>query len=78
MNIMTLLVEGGAVTLTSFLKQRLVDRIIICTAPIIIGDGVNAVGDLGVKRLGKAIQLGKPVIEKLGPDMVISGYPIWR
>src|SRR5207342_3660064 len=33
----SLLVEGGARVITSLLQQRLVDRIAVCVAPIILG-----------------------------------------
>ena len=78
MGVMTLLVEGGSGTLTSFLKQRQADKIIICIAPIIIGNGVNSVGDLGVKKLGQSIRLEKVTSDSSGPDLIVNGYPVWR
>lgn len=47
----SLLVEGGAKLATSFLKAGLVDKIVVMTAPKIIGDGIDAVGDLQVRKL---------------------------
>src|SRR6185369_8891713 len=44
----SLLVEGGAQVITSLLGAGLVDRIVVGTAPRIIGAGTEAVGDLGV------------------------------
>jgi diaminohydroxyphosphoribosylaminopyrimidine deaminase/5-amino-6-(5-phosphoribosylamino)uracil reductase len=77
MGIMTLMVEGGPRALTSFLKQRLADKIIVCVAPIIIGDGKNSVADLGIKKLDNAIRLADIKVTKSGPDCIMSGRPIW-
>ena len=49
-----LLVEGGAGAATSFLAKDLVDRLLVYRAPILIGDGRAAVGDLGLTRLADA------------------------
>ena len=42
----SLLVEGGGAVITSFLRQRLVNRLIVGIAPTILGAGTDAVGDL--------------------------------
>jgi diaminohydroxyphosphoribosylaminopyrimidine deaminase/5-amino-6-(5-phosphoribosylamino)uracil reductase len=78
MGMMTLLVEGGSRVLTSFLRQRLADKIIVCVAPMIIGEGIEAIGDLGVKRLDNSVRLKSVRIRKSGPDFIISGYPEWN
>lgn len=46
------LVEGGATTISSFIKAGLVDRIVIYMAPKIIGHGLTWVEDYGVKAIG--------------------------
>jgi diaminohydroxyphosphoribosylaminopyrimidine deaminase/5-amino-6-(5-phosphoribosylamino)uracil reductase len=48
-----LLVEGGAQTAAAFLKADLVDRLLLYTAPILIG-GKSALGDLGLSDLASA------------------------
>jgi len=48
-----LFVEGGAQTATSFLKAGLVDRLLLYTAPILLG-GKPALGDLGLTDLAAA------------------------
>ena len=50
----SLFVEGGAAVLTSFLKEDLVDRVILDLSPRFIGTGRDAVADLGVERLAEA------------------------
>lgn len=49
-----LLVEGGAGAATAFLKEDLVDRLLVYRAPILIGEGRAAIGDLGLARLADA------------------------
>ncbi|NVE94910.1 bifunctional diaminohydroxyphosphoribosylaminopyrimidine deaminase/5-amino-6-(5-phosphoribosylamino)uracil reductase RibD [Altererythrobacter lutimaris] len=49
-----LYIEGGAEVSASFLKADLVDRLEIYRAPIIIGDGLRAIGDLGLTDLPAA------------------------
>jgi diaminohydroxyphosphoribosylaminopyrimidine deaminase/5-amino-6-(5-phosphoribosylamino)uracil reductase len=49
-----LLVEGGAATATAFLKADLVDRLLLYRAPILIGAGTHAVGDIGLAQLADA------------------------
>jgi diaminohydroxyphosphoribosylaminopyrimidine deaminase/5-amino-6-(5-phosphoribosylamino)uracil reductase len=78
MGVVTLLVEGGSQVLTSFIKQKIADRIIVCIAPMIIGDGIPAIGDLGVAAIENSIALSETEWFKSGPDLFISGKPIWR
>lgn len=74
----SVMVEGGAALITSFLRGRLVDRVVITVAPKILGQGIEAVGDLGIDTLSSAIQIAGPTIEQYGVDIVIDGqvrYP---
>lgn len=49
-----LLVEGGAKTASSFLAADLVDRLLLYRAPILIGGGKPALGDIGLTDLAAA------------------------
>lgn len=49
-----LYIEGGAETAASFLAADLVDRLEVYRAPIVIGDGLRAVGVLGLSTLDDA------------------------
>src|SRR5439155_26025105 len=44
--IRTVLVEGGRGIITAVLREHLVDRLTVCIAPKVIGEGIAAVGDL--------------------------------
>jgi diaminohydroxyphosphoribosylaminopyrimidine deaminase/5-amino-6-(5-phosphoribosylamino)uracil reductase len=46
-----LLVEGGAATAAAFLRADLVDRLLLYRAPVIIGSGLPAIGDIGLTDL---------------------------
>ncbi len=49
-----LYVEGGASTAAAFLKDDLVDRLDLYRAPIMLGEGLAAIGDLGLADLSMA------------------------
>ena len=49
-----LFVEGGAETASAFLRAGLVDRLLLYRAPILIGEGRAALGDIGLARLDEA------------------------
>ena len=49
-----LLVEGGAGAAAAFLAADLVDRLLFYRAPILIGAGTSAVGDIGLSSLAEA------------------------
>ncbi len=50
----TLLIEGGAMTASAFLRAGLVDRLLLYRAPILIGDGKPCLGDIGLAQLADA------------------------
>ncbi len=63
------LVEGGAQTAATFLRAGLVDRLLLYRAPIIIGRGIGALGDLGLSDLNAAHgQWRLTETRMLGPD----------
>ncbi|WP_433911392.1 bifunctional diaminohydroxyphosphoribosylaminopyrimidine deaminase/5-amino-6-(5-phosphoribosylamino)uracil reductase RibD [Sphingomonas yabuuchiae] len=49
-----LMVEGGAKAASAFLAGDLVDRLLLYRAPILIGEGRAALGDIGLTRLAEA------------------------
>ena len=48
------LVEGGAGAASAFLAADLVDRLLLYRAPILIGDGLPGIGDIGLTALPEA------------------------
>jgi GTP cyclohydrolase II len=71
--IRSLLVEGGAAVITSFLRQRLVDRIVVGIAPRILGAGTDAVGELSVASVSDGLRLTGRSVHRLGDDVVLAG-----
>ena len=69
----SLLVEGGARVITSLLRQQLVDRLAVCVAPILLGSGIEAIGDLGIAELAGALGLRQLDVRRLGHDVIVSG-----
>ena len=69
----TVMVEGGATLITEMLRARLVDRVVVTIAPKILGNGIDAVGDLGIDELSRAVEIVEPVIERYGADVVMDG-----
>jgi diaminohydroxyphosphoribosylaminopyrimidine deaminase / 5-amino-6-(5-phosphoribosylamino)uracil reductase len=49
-----LIVEGGAQTASAFLREGLVDRLMLYRAPILIGGGRPCLGDIGLASLDAA------------------------
>ena len=70
--ISSILVEGGSEIITSFLKEKMADRLVIITAPKIMGTGTPAVGDLGIKITDDSIKLSLRKVFKKGNDIVID------
>jgi diaminohydroxyphosphoribosylaminopyrimidine deaminase/5-amino-6-(5-phosphoribosylamino)uracil reductase len=68
----SLLVEGGAGVLTSFIRERLADRLIIISAPKIFGKGTDAIGDLAVKTVDQAIPLTVRRVSRKSGDVIVD------
>lgn len=71
--IAAVLVEGGKGIITSLLAARAVDRLVVVIAPKIIGQGTEAIGDLGITRLGEAITFSSVKTRRLGEDVIFDG-----
>jgi riboflavin-specific deaminase-like protein len=72
LGIKRLLVEGGAKIITSFLKMGLVNRVIVITAPKVIGRGLAALQTpLATRNI--RLRLKQPLIFQLNQDLIIEG-----
>ena len=71
--ITALLIEGGRELITSALRARLVDRLIVCIAPKVIGAGVEAVGDLQIDRMSEALTFARVRVTTVGEDVIFDG-----
>jgi GTP cyclohydrolase II len=72
LGIETVLVEGGAGVITGLLAHRLVDRVIVAVAPIVLGAGTEAVAQLDVVQVGDGIRLANRSIVPVGDDVILA------
>ncbi|MGH7949789.1 MAG: bifunctional diaminohydroxyphosphoribosylaminopyrimidine deaminase/5-amino-6-(5-phosphoribosylamino)uracil reductase RibD [Candidatus Binataceae bacterium] len=73
-----LLIEGGARVASSALRARIVDRVALFVAPLIIGSGLPAVDGLAFRRVRDAISLSDMTAQSIGRDWLFAGRPIYR
>ncbi len=74
----SVLVEGGAQMITALLRARLVDRLAVCIAPKILGAGIEAVGDLGIRDLTRSLVMTDTSVTPYGVDLILDSrveYP---
>ncbi|MBA4397757.1 MAG: bifunctional diaminohydroxyphosphoribosylaminopyrimidine deaminase/5-amino-6-(5-phosphoribosylamino)uracil reductase RibD [Syntrophus sp. (in: bacteria)] len=72
-DISSVLVEGGAGVITSVLRERLADRIVVVVAPKIVGKGIEAVCDLGIRIMDDAMKISVRQVTRKGGDFVLDG-----
>lgn len=61
--------EGGPTLAAAFLSAGLVDEVVAYLAPVLLGSGASAVGDLNISTLADAVRLTPVEITSLGPDI---------
>lgn len=71
----TMMVEGGARVITSFLRQQLADVIIVTISPRFLG-GLPVI-DAAAPEPALDMQLRQPFYQVLGRDLVIWDRPQW-
>lgn len=69
----SVLVEGGARLITALLREHRVRRLVVSIAPIIVGAGIEAVGDLDIVRLRDALAFRRASFSQVGPDVIFDG-----
>jgi diaminohydroxyphosphoribosylaminopyrimidine deaminase/5-amino-6-(5-phosphoribosylamino)uracil reductase len=71
MGVRHLMVEGGALVASEFVRHNLVNEYLIYLAPKLIGGPVTSLGNLGVANISQAKELEFIEIKQLGPDLMI-------
>jgi diaminohydroxyphosphoribosylaminopyrimidine deaminase/5-amino-6-(5-phosphoribosylamino)uracil reductase len=76
--ITSVFVEGGSCTAANFFEEKLVDKVHFFIAPIILG-GKSALTSIGGQGLSlrDCPEVSELRIEKIGQDMLITGYPYY-
>jgi diaminohydroxyphosphoribosylaminopyrimidine deaminase/5-amino-6-(5-phosphoribosylamino)uracil reductase len=70
--ISSILVEGGAEIITSLVKEKIPDRLLIITAPKIAGKGIEAIGNLGLETMDDSVRLTFKRVFRKGDDVVFD------
>ena len=73
----SLMVEGGAQIITSFLATRLVDQVVLTIAPMLVG-GLRVMDYLGQAQMNCFPRLRQVSYQRLGEDLVLRGEPHWE
>lgn len=66
-----LLVEGGPTLATALLAADAVDELHAYVAPVLLGAGATAVGDLGITTIGDAARFATHDTTRLGDDVLL-------
>ncbi len=74
--IKSIMVEGGSQVITSFIKARLVDQMIITIAPRLVG-GLQVLDRPAVDN-GSLLRLNPVSYQSCGPDIILWGQPEWQ
>jgi diaminohydroxyphosphoribosylaminopyrimidine deaminase/5-amino-6-(5-phosphoribosylamino)uracil reductase len=72
LGITSIMVEGGSQVHTDCLKGRHADEIVVFIAPKLLGTGVDAIGDLGIRNMNSALELENLKIKRLDNDFMVS------
>ncbi len=73
LGVTSVLVEGGNKVVTECLKSEFGDRLALFLAPKILGTGIDAVGELGIRNINSALKIDGMSVKKLGTDLLITG-----
>ncbi len=70
-------VEGGPTLASAFIRESLVDELLIYVAPKLLGGDRLALGDLGITSIGEQLTLNVQELTALGNDFLIRAVPHW-
>ena len=76
LQIKSIMVEGGAQVITSFINSRLVDQFIITVSPKLVG-GLQVIESEGLKAEPNLI-LDQISYQQLGDDLIMWARPVWK
>jgi diaminohydroxyphosphoribosylaminopyrimidine deaminase/5-amino-6-(5-phosphoribosylamino)uracil reductase len=69
------LLEGGPTLAAAYLREGLVDEVVMHLAPKLLGAGPSLVGDLGIPTIGGALSLAVVDVTRLGGDVQVRLRP---
>ena len=75
LEILSVMIEGGATVAASALKEKAADKILFFYAPKILGgDGRVMIDSLGIRRVSQSVRLKRMEIGRSGTDLMVTGY----
>jgi len=76
LRITSILIEGGGTVIASALKAKIVDKVMFCYAPKILGgdDGVPICKGAGPDLMSESIRVKNIEVRRFGDDVMIEGY----
>jgi diaminohydroxyphosphoribosylaminopyrimidine deaminase/5-amino-6-(5-phosphoribosylamino)uracil reductase len=76
MNIMSVLIEGGAEINASALRAGIVDKVVVFLAPLLMTgtDSLCCIGGASPSKLSQALRLRNVSVKFVGEDLMVEGY----
>ena len=69
--VQSVMIEGGGTVITSVLAAGMADRLVVSLSPMLLGRGVDAVGDLGSERVADGVRLGNRSVFLVDSDVLM-------
>ena len=74
MGITSILLEGGGELFSDFMKRKLIDRLIVCFAPKLIGgDGIDFLPGISIDKMKNAFELKDVHFQTMGDNFILEG-----
>jgi diaminohydroxyphosphoribosylaminopyrimidine deaminase/5-amino-6-(5-phosphoribosylamino)uracil reductase len=64
--------EGGPTLAAAFVRAGLVDEVLVYVAPVLLGAGLTAVGDLRIQTIADALRLELCDVTRIGSDVRLT------
>ncbi len=74
-NYYSVMIEAGSKVCSSFLREKLVDKMFYFISPKIIGGDFSLFREIMISKMDEAIKMKIDKIEKIGDDILVIGYP---
>ncbi len=68
----SVMVEGGSRVITSLMRERLLDRLVVSISPTVVGAGIEGVGDLGLDHVADGLKLVNRHVALADEDILLA------
>jgi len=76
--ITSIMVEGGAQVISSFIREKLIDAVVLTISPFVIGNGLHALEEKFFDKKQNLFYFKNSRTSKMGDDIIIYGIPQWE